>query len=175
MKINYKLQTNDFLQYNLYEYSRNNFKKFKNKFILIYGGIFLFAGVISIWSNNYLVALFFILTTICIKFIVPSRLKDRFFDDNLKQVKEIDINRIYCVILDEDSIELSTEDFNCKYNINFLERIVEVKTGFYLLMKSQTIIIPKSTEINVIDLKSKLFAYSKKLEIEYEDSLDWKY
>jgi len=175
MKLNYKLKKNDFLQYTLYEYSQNNFKKLKNKFVVIYAGIFLVAGIISILSHNHFVAFYFLIITIGIVFIVPSRLKDSFFHDSLKKSNDIDTDKDYSVTLNEDSIELSTDDFYTKININLLKKIVEVKIGFYLILQTQILIIPKSEEVNIIDVKNELLVYSKKINIKYEDSINWKY
>lgn len=175
MKLNYKLKQNDFLQHNLYEYSQNNYKKFTNKFMFIYAGIFLGAGILSILSTNYFVAFFFVMITIAIIFITPSRLKDKFFDESLKKSKAVDTDKIYYVILNEDSIELSSDDFNTKFNLNLLKKIVEVKIGFYLVLTSQILIIPKLENFNIIELKSVLLDYSIKNSIEFEDSIKWKY
>jgi hypothetical protein len=176
MKLNYKLKQNDFLQHNLYEYSQNNYKKFTNKFMFIYAGIFLVAGILSILSTNYFVAFFFVTITIAIIFITPSRLKDTFFDNSLKKSKEVDIDKVYYIILNEDSIELSSDDFNIKYNIDKLKKIVEVKISFYLIFESQAIIIiPKLENFNITELKTVLLDYSKKNSIKFEDSIKWKY
>jgi hypothetical protein len=129
----------------------------------------------SILSHNYFVASFFLLTTIIIIFIVPSRFKEQFLDDSLKKTKDIDLDKNYSVILNEDSVEVSSDDFNIKYDINKLKKIVEVKISFYLIFESQAIIIPKLENFNITELKSVLLDYSKKNSIEFEDSIKWKY
>jgi hypothetical protein len=136
MKLNYKLKQNDFLQHNLYEYSQNNYKKFTNKFMFIYAGIFLVAGILSILSTNYLVAFFFVVITIAIIFITPSRLKDTFFDNSLKKSKEVDIDKVYYIILNEDSIELSVlapikQEYYSKFRLLIMRLIFSLKLDIY--------------------------------------------
>ena len=178
MKLSYTLKQNDFLQYHLYEYSQNDFKKNRNKFVIVYAGIFLAAAIISFLTSSSFVGYFFVLIVVLIVFLVPSRLKDGYFEYNLKLVKERYKDKydvLYHLDLGQDLIEFTSENFSRKYSLGDLSKIVETRAGYYLILQTSFVIIPKSDDIDDADVKNDLLSLSTRLNIKYHSEVDWKW
>lgn len=175
MKLKYILKQNDYLQYYLYDYSQTTSKMSRYKSIAVFAGIFFFASLLSALSNNYFVAAFFLLSGVGIMISGPSGVKRKIFAEYLKISKQRSNEVTVNILLNDDSIEVSTQDIEIKHNIKGLEKMSEVKTGFYLKFKNDVIIIPKSEEVDVIQVRNELLNYASQRNIEFVSNLNWKW
>jgi hypothetical protein len=178
--VEYPLQADDYLQYQLYVASKSKRiqKKRKNSKIGL-PIIYIFFSIVIYFYSNSLLSFLFIAIAIAWYFLYPvwekhhyiKHYKD-FIDENYKANKEekivLEVNETYLFIKNNGS--------ESKVNCSEIATITELNQYLYIHLNSgQTLIVPKSRTNNLDELIATLKLIEKKYSIEYKTEPNWEW
>ena len=178
MTIEYIIRQNDYLQLNLYGIKKDNLLK---KHILknwISWFVILLVLVVISYLSRYIELLISISIGAIIGLIIhPFRLKRLYFERMLKATTKYQsrFNSLYKLIINNDFIELITITGEHKMKISEVESFIETKHHFFISLKPDVIIIPKSELENLDIIRDELKKISEKLNVKYLSDINWKW
>ena len=178
MNLKYKLKENDYLQMQLYFFKENiTLRKIIIKNLIAWFVIFLVIILILYFSNQEFGVVIFTIVAILVLIVNPFRIKDIYFNRFKKESKvyEKKINKLISVEFTENYICIDKIEKQTKINISEIEKIIETKQHFFIKFTLEVIIIPKTEIDNQDFLKKELLNLTKKLNIELENQLNWKW
>ncbi len=179
MELNYSLDENDFLEYQLYTASTSkNIRNQRRKNLLLMIVIFL-AFFISIYNSTtsfpIIPLLIYIALIIAYKFYETYRYKNhyiKFINENYKERFGLISNLNFA----ENQIIEQSKLGESKINYESLTEINETKNYYFLkLLNSQSLIIPKKEIQNIQQFNSILNEIKSKYNLKKNIDLDWKW
>lgn len=180
MTLKYSLDEDDFLQHSLFTATKSERikKKRRKNWIMVTSAVFCLA-LIFYFSENMHEVYYWLIFGVITLFFYPSYEKYQYKKHYQKYIAETYKNRFNetsTVIFDEDNIETSDRTGEMKINLSEIEKIIETTKYFYLKMKTgETLIIPKFKIENLDNLRNILEKLAIKLNINFEDDLNWKW
>ncbi|UBB89989.1 YcxB family protein [Candidatus Kaistella beijingensis] len=179
MELNYSLDENDFLEYQLYTASKSkNIRNQRRRNLIIMIVIFL-AFFISIYNSTksfpIIPLLIYIALIIAYKIYETYRYKNhykKFINENYKERFGLmcKLNFAENQIIEESKLGES------KINFESLTEINETKNYYFLkLLTSQSLIIPKKVIQNIQQFNSMLNEIKSKYNLKENIDLDWKW
>jgi len=176
MKLEYKLNNSDFLEYQLYISSKSKLhKKNRNKSRIIVPLIYIILGLYLIYIQNFEIGIVFFGIAILWYLFYPLRSKRRYkkhFEDHIKENYKNRIGKKVILEFDSDSDYIESSEFGTQSRINDSEfdKLIELKEHFFLKLKSElSIIIPKRAMDNISEFKK----YLTDKNVEYVNELSW--
>tara|TARA_R110002124_G_scaffold277288_1_gene448438 strand:- start:520 stop:1053 length:534 start_codon:yes stop_codon:yes gene_type:complete len=176
MKIEYSLQNEDFLDYQLFNYTKSaKLNKRRRKSWILFSVCFLlFAVSAHLRSNEIQALLFLILCLICILFY-PKYIKWRYKKHYLNFIKDnyqARIGKTESLDFQEKIIHSKSATGEGKIYLTEIENIYEIPRIFIMSIKSgMSIIIPKKYISDLNQLKKKF----TDLKLKVDENLDWKW
>ncbi|WP_370454343.1 YcxB family protein [Flavobacterium sp. LMO9] len=85
------------------------------------------------------------------------------------------MNELISVEFIDNYVYIDRIEKQTKINISEIEKIIETKQHFFIKFTLEVIIIPKTEIDNQDFLKKELLNLTKKLNIELENQLNWKW
>lgn len=176
MKFEYKIELSDFLEFQLFNASRDPIiqkRKIKGWILLSIACALL--AVFSFFSDALFLSIYFVALAIVVAFFYPKYFNWRYkkqygnfilrnYSKSFGEIASLEITDQY--LLSEDKIE------NKKIKISEIENISETANHFFLKTTSgMTFILPKREFPIGIDLRKK-FA---EIKVPIQDELDWKW
>ncbi|WP_445734367.1 YcxB family protein, partial [Mariniflexile sp.] len=154
MNLNYSLNKDDYLQYQLYNASTTeSTKKKRLKTWIIVTFIFIILSILFYQADNKLLTYYFIAFSIITLIFYPfyqrnqyKKYYGKFIDETYKNRFDKESNIIF------NDMNFETFDFTGESKINYssLEKIIEISSHFFLKVKNGgTLIIPKSKVENM--------------------------
>lgn len=180
MTINYKIDENDFLTYQLYNASKSKHIKktrWRNKVIL---PIIYFAfGLLFLFGDKISLSIVFFTTGILWFFIYPFWERRRYIKHYQRFIIENYQNRLGKIA----SLEFSNEFILAKDNSSEsktltteIEEINEIPTTIFVKLKNgQSFILPKSKIENMEEVVTRLKELARYLEINYNINEKWEW
>ena len=179
MRLEYALDSNDYLQFQLYNSSINpRYKKTRRKnWIILFTSAFLLAIVLFNNSDKFL-SYYFIGIGVLIIFGYPDYAKSqrkKHFEKYVGETYKSDFSETSIVILNDEFIETYDKTGTSKINITELEKIYETSEYFFLKLKfGSTLIIPKS-KIDVIVARERLVEIANQVKAQFIQDLNWRW
>lgn len=179
MELNYSLNENDFLQYQLYAASKSRqIKKSRNKSITVFIILCIFFSVLFYLMNNEIPS-FFILISLIIISGLYFQTKKRYINYYKKFIEENYKERIGlpCKMIFADT-ELIAKDYLSESKVKYesFSQINEIKDYYFLKIKTeQSFIVPKRVIINDADFLNMLKVLQTEYQIILNQELDWKW
>ncbi|MFN3022040.1 YcxB family protein [Chryseobacterium sp. TY3] len=179
MELNYSLDENDFLEYQLYTASKSkNIKLQRRKNLIIMIVIFI-AFFIFLYSSTkqfpILPLIGYIVLLIIYKFYETYRYKNhykKFIKENYKER----FGLICKINFDEKQIIEESKLGQSKINYDSLTEINETQNYYFLkLITSHSLIIPKNEIKNIEEFKAKLNDLKLKFGLKENTDLNWKW
>ncbi|OYU94166.1 MAG: hypothetical protein CFE21_17200 [Bacteroidetes bacterium B1(2017)] len=178
IELDYTLQENDFLEFQLYFFKSEG--KFKSILLKTWMVFMMFVGVFigfSIWKNLFFEAAVVAVMSIIVSFIHPWRMR-RTYKKILKKdckVFESRLNTPFHLLVDENQFHIKSILGDTNLNRNQLAKIVETGTHFFVKFKLEAVIIPKSGLSQIEQLRADLKQVALTNQIEYKEDLNWKW
>ena len=178
MKLEYKLNFSDFLEYQLYLSSKSELhKKNRNRARIVVPIIYIVLGLIIFFTDKLGLALFFFVFAIIWLLFYPLYSKWKYkkhFEKHIKANYKNRVGKKAELIFDTDVDFLETSTFGAQSRIQASEfdKLIEIKEHYFLKLKSElSIILPKRAVIDHEKFK-KLFS---DINLEYVNELDWEW
>ncbi|WP_298761308.1 YcxB family protein [uncultured Psychroserpens sp.] len=178
MTLNYTLNFDDFLEYQLYASSKSKRQKQnRNKSRLVIPIIYVILGLVMFVLKKTELSILFILFALLWYVFYPLYSKGRYKRHFENHIKENYTNRIgkenELTFGDEaDFIETSSFGSQSRIQESEFDKLIELKDHYFLKLKSElTIIIPKRAVTDHAEFK-KLFT---DIDLDYVDELDWEW
>lgn len=179
MELNYDLNEDDFLNFQLYYASQNDkFVSQRNRdrlrlpgLSLLFGMVLLFDDRSSIWAYILIVSsfLFFVLykwwSAWFYKRLYKRQVKENMKDDFPYHIK---------LLLDNDVIEIDSKKGHRRFNVRDIEYISETGAYFYIIINRIYVIVP-GNQISEIEIFRNQLENYKNSGIPYLEKLDWKW
>ncbi|MCK0159437.1 YcxB family protein [Allomuricauda sp. F6463D] len=182
--LRYKLNTNDYLQQVLY-YNSINEESIKQRskvwlfviaFIIFFSVLLLFLFNDKIEFGHYLGAIpVAILSILFFPYFYKNILKKRFLKLVQKNYKN-NFGKESVLSFHEEYVEIHDFTGESKVTYTSLEKIIEIKTHFFLILKAGAyIILPKSEIQDADSVKNTLDTIAAENEVLYSEELNWKW
>jgi len=180
MELKYSLNTNDFLQYQLFTASKSKrIQNQKRKSIIIISLSLLVLFAILFDSNNYNRNILLVIVVTASLLFYPRYLKRHYYSHYKKFVEDTTKNktdRLASLSFREFHIETSDETGESKINYTNLEEINEIKDYIFLKLKTgESIIFPKNKIDNFEKLKEELSKITNAYNLKTTVELNWKW
>jgi len=176
--IKYILKEEDFLQANLYFFKKEGkLKQIILRTWLAY--LFIISIIIGflVWKEEMLMALVLVCILAIITFFHSGRMRRHYFHYYKKKVKVYESRFFKEVKLKVTDTHLHNESVAGQSNV-FLAQISsidETQNYFFIKLKFEGIIIPKSELNDVSELRNDLIELARKVNIQYQEDLNWKW
>ena len=179
MNLKYKLRENDYLQMQLYFFKANNtLRKIVINNLMTWLVIFLVIILILYSNNQKFGALLLSIGAFLALIFNPFRNKEVYFQRLKKESKkfyESEFNKLISVDFIDDSIYIDRIERQTTIAIAEIEKVIETKQHYFIKFKIDVLLLPKSEIENQDLVKSELLNLTKKLNIELENQLNWKW
>ena len=179
MNLKYKLRENDYLQMQLYFFKANNtLRKIVINNLMTWLVIFLVIILILYSNNQKFGALLLSIGAFLSLIIKPFGIKEVYFQRLKKESKkfyESEFNKLISVDFLDDSIYIDRIEKQTTIAIAEIEKVIETKQHYFIKFKIDVLLLPKSEIENQDLVKSELLNLTKKLNIELENQLNWKW
>ena len=179
MELKFALNSDDYLQHQLYSVNKNPriVKKRKRAWLMIT----LTFAIISLFS--FVKPDFFTIGSgvfaVISLFFYPIYERNQYKKHYKKHVNEVYKNRFgieSSLSFNEKNIESISEIGESNFNYSAFESFVEISNYYFLFLKTGgAIIIPKTVTSTIIDFKEQLNLLSVKNNISFEEDLNWKW
>ncbi|MFC4816801.1 hypothetical protein [Flavobacterium sp. GCM10023249] len=178
IEIQYTLQESDFLELHLYYFKSEG--KLKRLTLITWIGFLLVIGILSgilIWKDDFFLVIVLGSTAALLSIFHGNQMK-RVYQKHFKKTIKIYESRfgqeVYLKITES---QLHVESIAGSTNINFTEviELSETQNHFFIKLKTQAIIIPKTEVKNIANLSANLKDLAKKLNVNYRDDPNWKW
>lgn len=180
MKVNYILDENDYLQFQLYTASKSDrIKKQRKKSWIIMTLAFLSLSFLFYTTEMKSLMYYFAVFSILSLILFPIYSKKRYYNHNKKYNLETYKNRFgnTCTItFDEINIISSDPTAETSINLSAIEEIAETSQYIYLKIKTGgSLIIPKLKVENINLVQTYLENLAEKLKINFNKELSWRW
>lgn len=179
MNLKYSLNLDDYLQHQLYAASTT--KSIKNKRLknwITVTLLFVFLAFI-INDDGLFLKYYFVVASIASLILYPFFQRYQYKKHYLNYIKENYKNRFgkeSNITFNETYLESIDFTGETKLNYSNIEKIIEISSHYFLKFNTGgTLIIPKLKIENNEEVKKELLNLSKKLNIEYLTTLNWKW
>lgn len=180
MEIQYILEANDYLQYQLYRAStlpkikRKRITEWLMTTITFFCLAFLFSNTEKIFLMNYFLVLG-VAATICMPFYTAWRYK-RHYRQHINEVYKNNFGKMVIIKLTEEYIESEGEEGEIKFKLSQITEINEIADYYFLQLASgQAILIAKKKIKNTDELATKIKELVAQLNIKHNVNLNWKW
>ena len=178
MTIDYKIDENDFLTYQLYTASKSEQTiKRRERTKVIIPVFYLLLGFFFFWNEYSLFGVVFVILGILWFFMYPIWEKRRYikhFKIFIKENYKERLGKIVTLELTNGYIFAKDNGSESKVLTTELEEICEIPTTILIKLKSgQSFILPKDKISNIDSLTSRLMALADYLKIKYEVNDKW--
>lgn len=181
MTIEYKIDGNDFLIYQLYTASKSEqTKKRREKNKVIIPLMYLLLGLFFFWDESSFFGVIFVIFGILWFLMYPIWEKQRYikyFKIFIKENYKERLGKIVTLELTDGYIFAKDNGSESKVLTTELEEICEIPTTIFIKLKGgQSFILPKNKISNIDSVTSRLMALADYLKIKYEvnDKWEWK-
>ena len=180
MKLEYRLDKEDFLEYQLYAASKSSrIKDQRRKSVLIVHLLFLSLGLIFYWEGEMFLMYCCIASLVISIIFYPIYLKNyykRHYKNFIEDTYKNRFGKTTTVSFNDAYIEANSDSGESKIKLTELEAIVEIQGYFYIKLKSGvTLIISKSKLESPHLVKEFLNKIAQNLQVSYLTDLDWKW
>lgn len=180
MELKYSLNTNDFLQYQLFTASKSKrVQNQKRKSIIVISFSLLVLFAILFDSNNSNQNILLSIVILISMLLYPLYLKSHYYKHYNKFIEDTTKNktdRPASLSFREFHIETVDETGESKINYTNLEEINEIKDYIFLRLKTgESIIFPKNKIDNFEKLKDELYKISNVYNLKTNVELNWKW
>ncbi len=179
MILNYSLDQDDFLQYQLYVASKSErIKKQRRKRWLIMTFAFLALAVVFYRDDNHILMYYFLVAGTANLFFYPIYLRNLYKKHYKRYVNENFKRRFGepCkVIFNENNIETVDQTGETKINLPEITEIDETANYFYLRIKSGGSLIISKSRTDAEAVRKRLVILSEQLKIEFISEVNWKW
>lgn len=177
MKLEYSLNNDDFLEYQLYEASKS--KRIKNnrfKTKITFPIIYLILGVFSLIINDRLLFPIIMFLLAALWFLLyPIRSKKRHikhYKNHIKETYKNRINRNIELEFNKDHVYVKDSGSESKIDTSEIKSLIELKNHFFLKLNTDmSLVIPKRVINNLNNFKEKM----SELKIPLIDELNWEF
>lgn len=180
MEIQYVIEANDYLQYQLYRAStlpKVKIKRIKEWLITPFTFFclaFLFSTTEKTFLMNYFLVLGFV-ATVCMPFYTAWRYK-RHYKQHVNEVYKHNFGKMVTIRIMEDYIEAIGEDGETKFKLSQISEINEITDYYFLQFASgPAVIISKQKTINRDELVTKIQQIAIKFNVKHNINLNWKW
>ncbi|MFT3934550.1 MAG: YcxB family protein [Chitinophagaceae bacterium] len=180
MTLTYKLEATDYLQYYLYDASKSeSTKKRQRQSWLLTSVCCLPFAFLFYLDHDWIPVISLSIFSLGTFIFYPSYQRNKYASDYLRQISETHKNRfgqLSTIRLLDNQIECI--DFTGETKINWTSIAKIIETGHYIYLAVQTgghLIIPKDRIDDLPALRKTLIQASERLSISYETELDWKW
>lgn len=179
MEIEYSLDEKDYLEYLLYEGSKNKYnKKTKRKNWIIISSIPFLIYLIQFDFKDQFSLYYTIFLTLLILFLYPIFQKKQYKKYYIRTTNESYKNsfgELTKLIFNENNIEIFNLNVESKIKNEAFVAINEIENYIFLKTKGGSIVIPKLKISNLEDFKKHLKLMMQKYDIKENIELDWKW
>jgi len=180
MKLNYSLDAEDYLNYQLFNASQSkniSNKRKRNRFIPAI--VFFVLGIVPRFNLTEPFTLIYISISVLWIFIYPiwdKRLYINHYKKFINENYQNNFDKNVEVVLSEDKIFMKDGNSESKIDLIELQEINEVSVAFYLKLKSsQSLILPKNKISSLEEIKDLLNFIKEKYSISYNNFPEWKW
>ena len=179
MQLQYSLEENDYLQYQLYAASKSkNIKAQRSRTFMMMIATFAILSYMVYSpgdSLSYLIMTFFGMLLILYKWYEKKRYSDHYRKNIAENYKER-FGLISTLTLGENQIIEESKLGESKINYESLSEINEIQDYYFLkLITGQSLIIPKKVILNKSDFNLKLEVIKDRFNLKNNVDLDWKW
>lgn len=180
MTINYKLNENDFLTYQLFiaSQSKRIQKKRKRSKVLI-PMVYSAIALLFYFQNSYSMSIFFLIISVLWFFVYPLWEKQHYlkhYQGFIQENYKDRCGRTVTLELTNDFILAQDNGSESKVLTTELQEICEIPTAIYIKLNGgQAFILPKNEFTNLNDLKTQLNELATHLNIGYVTNHKWKW
>ena len=178
MKLEYALNFEDFLEYQLYTSSISELqKKNRNKTRIIVPIIYIIFGILIVFTKKIELAIIFFAFAVIWYLFYPLYSKWKYkkhFENHIKENYKNRIGKKATLNFEKDADFIETSDFGTQTKIMSKEfdKLIELKEHYFLRLKSElSLIIPK----RAVSDQEKFKVLFSDLEIEYVNELNWEW
>ncbi len=180
IKAKYSLDDNDYLAYQLYSASTNDWIKTKRKKEWAFTAItFIVLGMLFYSNDNIFLGNYFagaaILTAFCFPFYSRWRYKNHYLR-HTREVHKNSFGKEVTVTITDSTIEANDYSGQASINLSQLTEINETGQHFFLMtLSGQALIVPKTKLDNLQGFSSTIKELSVNLNIKHNIDNDWKW
>lgn len=180
MTINYKIDENDFLAYQLLAASKSDrIRKKRQRSKVTVLSIYAALGLLFFYQEEIFLTIVLFLIGLLWFFIYPIRERNRYvkhYQGFIKENYQGRLGRIANLELSNDHIIAKDNGNESKILTTELEEINEISTAIFVRLKGgQSIILPKEKIINIDNVKIFLKELAANLKIKYHVDENWKW
>jgi len=173
----YTLNENDFLQLNLYFAKKEGrLKRFIWKSWIIFMAIMTVFIAYLLFREDYYSVISLIILVVIISTFHARQMKNIFLKQHKKGMKyyESRFNREVSLSIDSHLNTTSIAGSN-KFNLTEITSIVETQDHFFIKLKIEAIIIPKSKTEDFQSTRNELIKLAEAVRTEFVSDLNWKW
>lgn len=177
-EIKYTLKETDFLELHLYYFKSEG--KLKRLTLKAWIAFLILIGIISgflIWKSEIFSAIVLGITAAVISIFHSSQMKKLYkkqFKKTIKTYQSRFGKEVYLKISDSQ-IHVKSVAGDTYINFNEVIEFSETQNHFFIKLKTQAIIIPKTELESIENLRENLKDLAKKLDVKYIDDSNWKW
>ena len=181
LKLNYNLDAEDYLNYQLFTASQSkNIRNKRKRNRVIPAIVFFVLGIIIPgFDFTETFTLIYISISVLWIFVYPiwdKRLYINHYKKHISENYQNNFDKNVEVILSTEEVFMKDGSSESKINLVELQEINEVPNAFYLKLKSsQSIILPKNKIGNLNEVKDILNIIKDKYSVKYNEFPDWKW
>ncbi len=180
MKLEYKIEENDYLQYQLYTASKTErIKKQRIKSWILVSLLFYIISLLFLINENKMAFYSFMIFGFITLIFYPSYLRKHYKEHYSKFIKENYKNRFdERLVIEFFENELMSNDSNSESKVKYsaFEEFNEIGDFIFLKLKSSSsFIIPKLKIDNLEELKVELNTIAEKYNIKQNVELNWRW
>jgi ABC-type multidrug transport system fused ATPase/permease subunit len=180
MTIDYKIDENDFLTYQLYVASKSDrIKKKRLRSKVILALIYFAFGLLFLFEDNFSMTIIFFILGIFLFFIYPlweRRHYIKHYQGFIKENYKERLGRTGTLEFNNDFILAKDNGSESKVLTIELEEIIEIPTTILVRLKGgQSFILPKDKIANIDNVKTKLKELATYLKIKYDIDEKWEW
>ncbi len=176
--IKYILKENDFLLANLYYYkTEGKLKKIILKTWALYTVIMTILVGIMLLKKETFISLIFLFLYIILSMTHSGRIKNVYFKNFQKSMKAYEnrFNKEVKLKFSVSQLHIESVMGTTDFNISQIDSIAETKNHFFIKLRPDTIIIPKSSVEHLVILKNDIVSIAEKLNLKFHQDTEWKW
>lgn len=177
-EIKYTLKESDFLELHLYYFkSEGKLKRLTLKTLIAF---IILIGILSgflIWKDEFFSVIVLGITAAVISFFHISQMKKLYKKQFKKTIKtyESRFGKEVYLKINDTQIHVKSVAGDTYINFNEVIEFSETENHFFIKLKTQAIIIPKTELESIENLRANLKDLARKLDVKYIDDSNWEW
>lgn len=178
MKVKYRLEESDYLDYQLFFVSKSErINKARKRNRLIIPLVYLGFGVILFFLESYYLSAAIVFFGLLWYFMYPIREKNKYiknFKNHFNDYFKTKFERDFTIEINDDFILGNDGESDSKVPVSEIEEINEIPSLILLKLKTgDSFLLPKNTIPEIEEVKSKLKEIASKQNISYNIENEW--